>query len=143
MNMKDILKNIKGIRVSTDAKILFVGLLLIIGVDRVIFGYKDIDTTAVDKEILDAQAALRAAQARYQESAAIRDMYKHKCDSLTPVFGVSENPIDRSRKDKQWRQFRDSVSKYGDRTIDMQIARDWAQLRVDTLISKRDMMKMR
>lgn len=143
MKLNDIIKNIKGVRVSTDAKILFAGLLLIIAIDRGCSGHKDVDTTEIDKEIVDAQAALRAANARYQESASVRDMYKHKCDSLCPVVDVPENPADRERKNIQWRQYRDSVSKYGDRTIDMQIARDWAKLRVDTLISKRDRMKLR
>ncbi len=143
MNMKDVIKNIKDIRVPADVKILLVGFLLIIGVDRCVFGHKDVDTAAIDKEIATAQAALRVALARYQESAAVRDMYKHKCDSLTPVFGVYESPADRARRNAQWRQFRDSLSKYGDRAIDMEIALGWAQLRVDTLVSNRNSMTRR
>lgn len=143
MKLNDVIKNIKGIRVSTDAKVLFAGLLVLIAVDRCCFGHKDVDTTEIDQEIVDAEIALRTAEGQYQESAALHNMYKNKCDSLCPVVGVPENPADRVRKNIQWRQYRDSVLKYGDRTIDMQIARDWAQLRVDTLVSKRDRMKLR
>ncbi|MCM1294932.1 MAG: hypothetical protein NC311_05265 [Muribaculaceae bacterium] len=143
MKLNDVIKNIRGVRVSTDAKILFVGLLLIVGIDRGCSGHKDVDTTEIDQEIVDAQVALRAANARFTESAAVRDVYKHKCDSLCPVVGVRENPDERARKNTQWRQYRDSLSKYGDRAIEMEIARDWAKLRVDTLVSKRDRMKLR
>ncbi len=111
MKLNDVVKNIKGLRVSTDAKILIIGLLVLIGVDRGCSSHKDVDTTEIDKEIVGAQAALRAAQVRYQESAALHKMYKHKCDSLCPVVGVPENPADRERKNIQWRQYRDSVSK--------------------------------
>jgi len=143
MKLNDIVKNIKGIRVSTDAKILFAGLVLIIGVDRCCFSHEDVDTTAVDTEIKAAKASLDSVAALYNSAAATRDMYSRKCDSLCPRVGEYEAPEVRARKNREWCQYRDSLSKYRDQATVQKIARDWAQLRVDTLQSKRDLIKKR
>lgn len=146
MNFKDAIKDIlKDVRITTDVKIMLAGLLLIcVGSGmRDCAGREAVDTTEIDKEIAAAKVSLFAAQQSYDAAAEKRDIYRHKCDSLSPVFGVEEAPAVRARKDAQWRQYRDSVSKYGDKAIDLEIARDWAKLRVDTLESKRKIMKMR
>ena len=146
MNFKDALKDIlKDVRLTTDVKIMLAGLLMLCvgSAMRDCAGRKAVDTTEIDKEIAAAKVSLFAAQQSYDATAAKRDMYRHKCDSLVPVFGVEEAPADRARKDAQWRQYRDSVSKYGDKAIDLEIARDFAKFRVDTLESKRKIMKMR
>lgn len=136
------LKNIR-IPVSANTTIIALGLLALIAIDRGCSGHGNVDTSDIDKEINAAKTSLDSLSDLQSAAAANRDMYRHKCDSLCPVIGVQEDAADRARKDAQWRQYRDSVSKYGDRAIDLEIARDWAKLRVDTLVAKRDIMKMR
>ncbi len=143
MKLNDIVKNIKGIRVSTDTKIILAGLLLVIGVDRCAFSHEDVDTTAVDNKIKAAKTSLDSVTVLRNSAVAMRDMYQRKCDSLCPRVGVPEAPSDRARKNREWIQYRDSLSKYRDQATVQEIARGWAQLRVDTLVSKRDIMKMR
>jgi len=143
MKLNDIVKQIKAIHVPTDTKIILAGLLLIIAVDQGCSSHEDVDTTAVENEIRAAESSLDSVVVRHRASAAARDMYARKCDSLCPRVGVYEAPSVRARKDREWRQYRDSLSKYYDQAIGLQIARDMAQLRVDTLQSKLRIMKTR
>lgn len=90
--------------------------------------------TELQKEIAAAKTSLDSISALYNAATAKRDMYQHKYDSLRPVVGVYEVPAERARKVDQWCQYRDSVSKYREQAIDLEIAKDWAQLNVDTLM---------
>jgi len=143
MKLNDILKQLNGIHVSTDAIIVLLGLLLIIGIDRYCFPREHIDTTGLEKEIKAAKVSLDSVNALYNSAATARDMYVRKCNSLCPRVGEYEASEVRARKNSEWRQYRDSLSKYRDQATVQQIAREWAQLRVDTLQSKLDLIKMR
>lgn len=99
--------------------------------------------TELQKEIAAAKTSLDSISALYNAAAAKREMYQHKCDSLCPVVGVYEVPAERARKVAQWCQYRDSVSKYREQAIDLEIAKDWAQLNVDTLMLNQKVINLK
>ncbi|MDE5615533.1 MAG: hypothetical protein K2I81_01730 [Alphaproteobacteria bacterium] len=129
--------------ISKETWAVLLAFGVVVGIDRGCSSHRDVDTTEIDKEIMAARTSLDSLIVLHNAEAAKHEMYKHKCDSLCPRVGDIETPSERERKNRQWRQWRDSVSKYGDRAIDLQIERDWARLRVDTLMSKRERMKLR
>lgn len=133
----------KNINLSTEAIDVLIVLGVIIGIDRGCSSHENVDTTGLETEIAAAKNSLDSVSVLYGAAASARDMYQHKCDSLCPVIGVPESPAARARKDVEWRQYRDSLSKYRDEAIVQDIARDWAQLRVDTLESNLRIIKMR
>lgn len=133
----------KNINLSKETIAVLIALGVIIGIDRGCSSHEKVDTTELKKEIAAAKTSLDSVAALQGAAAVKRDMYQHKCDSLCPVVGVYENPSVRARKNVEWRQYRDSVSKYGDEATVQEIARGWAQLRVDTLESKLRMIELR
>lgn len=128
---------------KTNNKFLLSGALLLMVAACGRSGGDKADTMAIDREIAAATASRDSIAALLRASSATRDMYQGRRDSLNRVLGAKETAAARARKNKQWRQYRDSVSKYGDQTIDLAIARDWAQFRVDSLLTQREIMKMR
>ena len=133
----------KNINLSKETITGLIALGVIIGIDRGCSSHEKVDTTELKKEIAAAKTSLDSVAALQGAAVAKRDMYRHKCDSLCPVVGVHENPSVRARKNVEWRQYRDSVYKYGDEATVQEIARGWAQLRVDTLESKLRMIELR
>lgn len=133
----------KNINLSKETIALLIALGVIIGIDRGCSSHEKVDTTAIDKEIKAAQTSLDSVAALHDAAAARRDAYQKRYYDLCPVVGQPEAPSVRAAKDAEWIQVRDSLSKYRDETTVQQIAKDWAQLRVDTLMSKRNRMKLR
>ncbi|MDE6481476.1 MAG: hypothetical protein K2L25_01490 [Alphaproteobacteria bacterium] len=133
----------KNINLSKETIALLIALGVIVGIDRGCSSHEKVDTTAIDKEIKAAQTSLDSVATLHDAAAAQRDAYQKRYYDLCPVVGQPEAPSVRAAKDAEWIQVRDSLSKYRDETTVQQIAKDWAQLRVDTLMSKRNRMKLR
>lgn len=115
--------------------------LLLIGMAQSCSHRAAIDTFEIDAKVVAAQATLDSLNVLSQDAQQKAAVFKNKCDSLCPVVGVHETPAERARKDAQWRQYRDSLSKYYERVIDLEVEKVWAELNVDTLKCNQKIIK--
>lgn len=129
----------KNVNLSNGVLALCVALAGLWGVSRVCSSRR-VDTTEIDKEIKAAQVSLDSVAALHNSAVRQHDVYKKRYFDLLPVVGQLEKASEREDKNAEWRLVRDSLFKYRDMAEMQKIAKERAQLRVDTLLYKRERM---